>query len=80
MNETTTMDAETRRIYIACLETAKKDAENECLDIFDVDDMTRIFDRLKEGEMLKDIYEIGSNGIIDRVLEHEGLISEGEWL
>lgn len=74
------MDAETRRIYIACLETAKKDAENGSLDIFDVDDMTRLFDRLQEGGMLKDIYEIGSNGIIDRVLEQEGLISERGWL
>jgi hypothetical protein len=75
------MDAKTRKIYIACLETAKDDAENGYADLFEVDDMARLFDQIEEeGRDIQDVYIIGSNSIIDRVLESEGLIDKGEWL
>ena len=75
------MDAQTRKIYIACLETAKDDAENGYADLFEVDDMARLFDRIEEeGRDIQDVYIIGTNSIIDRVLENEGLIDKGEWL
>lgn len=75
------MDKKTGHLYIACLETAKDDAENGYADLFEVDDMTRLFDQIEEeGRDIQDVYIIGSNSIIDRVLESEGLIDEGEWL
>ena len=75
------MDKKTRHLYIACLETAKDDAENGYADLFEVDDMIRLFDQIEEeGRDIEDVYIIGSNSIIDRVLESEGLIDKGEWL
>ena len=68
------MDEQTRKIYFASLAIAKNDAENGTADIYELDDMVRLLEEIDEGATFQDIYTIGSNSIIDRALESEGLM------
>lgn len=70
-----------RSLYRKALAESLNDVDNGVFDFYEMQEMVKVFEKVVEdGEELDAVYTLGTNSIIDRVLEEEGIIEGMKWL